>query len=161
MHIHKRCVCCESLVICPVCHSHSCQDAACHPLAVMLSALSLFGQRRRSTIHLLYWSWHERTEVYSQSLQVLHCATITRDMAMVSPPHFPNLTGCYLLCVEGNKIKSKAVPGAFVPSSLLHCAPLVTLILRTYRDKLLEQTCIMRGQRNTQGKEALQRVSFY
>ena len=65
----------------------------------------------------------------------------THDTGVISPSPFPDLS------VETNKIKSRAVPGAFVPSAsacVVH--PLSLLLYLTHKAKLLELTCIMRRQ---------------
>lgn len=154
-HIHKRCACHEPLVICPDGPSLLCQDKAHCPLMVMPSArwriVFLFKQTRGSIIHFLHRSWHEHTEVYShdppEALPVCRYHTGTISL-LLAPSHCPSLAQC--------KKKSNQVQDS--PRSLCsHCfalygAPLVTSIILAYKAKLLEQTCIMRRQKNTQGK---------
>lgn len=154
--IHKRCVCREPLVICPVGLSLSCQDKACSLLAAMPSAhwrsAFLFKQTRGSVIYFLHRSWHEHTEVYSHDPS--KCAGIThtghRRNISLSLSRSLSLSLSLAQCRK----KSNQVQGS--PRSLcsqcftLCGAPLVTSIILTHKAKLLEQTCIMRC-RKTQG----------
>lgn len=138
-HSASACHVCMKLAVL----SRSCQDTHLCPEF-------LLKQTRGSVIHFLHRSWHEHTEVYSHdpSKPSSGRGYRTHDTGIISPSYFLHLAVSLSVSVGRNKIKCGAVPGAFV----LCCAPLVTSIRLTHKDKLLEQTHIMRRPLNNIGE---------